>query len=94
MNNIRYVRQHDSMECGISCLSMVCKIFDREYNTSELYKICKATKEGVSLKAITETAQTIGIKNVLIVKCYLYVWDHVVKSYWNIMGNGQKIFVP
>ena len=64
MNNIRYVRQHDSMECGISCLSMVCKIFDREYNTSELYKICKATKEGVSLKAITETAQTIGLESV------------------------------
>lgn len=45
MNKIHHVRQHDSMECGISCLSMVCKIFDREYNTSELYKICKATKE-------------------------------------------------
>lgn len=44
MNKIHHVRQHDSMECGISCLSMVCKIFDREYNTSELYKICKATK--------------------------------------------------
>ena len=33
-------------------------------------------------------------EDVLIVKCYLYVWDHVIKSYWNIMGNGQKIFVP
>ena len=64
MNKIHHVRQHDSMECGISCLSMVCKIFDREYNTSELYKICKATKEGVSLKAITETAQTIGLESV------------------------------
>ena len=64
MNKIHHVRQHDSMECGISCLSIVCKIFDREYNTSELYKICKATKEGVSLKAITETAQTIGLASV------------------------------
>ena len=46
MNEIQYVRLHDSMECGISCLSMVCKKFDKEYDTSELYKICKATKEG------------------------------------------------
>lgn len=64
MNEIQYVRQHDSMECGISCLSMVCKKFDKEYDTSELYKICKATKEGVSLKAITETARSIGLDSV------------------------------
>ena len=35
-----------------------------QYNTSELYKICKATKEGVSLKAITETARSIGLDSV------------------------------
>ena len=64
MNEIQYVRQHDSMECGISCLSMVCKKFDKEYDTSELYKICKATKEGVSLKAIAETARSIGLDSV------------------------------
>ena len=91
MNKIRYVRQHDSMECGISCLSMVCKIFDREYNTSELYKICKATKEGVSLKAITETAQTIGLESVSVrisVKelmthklCSILHWDQIILWY-------------
>ncbi|MCI5560196.1 MAG: hypothetical protein MR396_02170 [Phocaeicola sp.] len=27
---------------------MICKIFDKKYDTSELYKICKATKEGIS----------------------------------------------
>ena len=85
MNNIRYVRQHDSMECGISCLSMVCKIFDREYNTSELYKICKATKEGVSLKAITETAQTIGLESVSVRISVKELMTHKLCSilHWN-----------
>lgn len=48
MSKIQHVRQHDSMECGIACLSMICKIFDKKYDTSELCKICKATKEGIS----------------------------------------------
>ena len=36
MNKIHHVRQHDSMECGISCLSMVCKIFV-QLNTRQLH---------------------------------------------------------
>ena len=85
MNKIHHVRQHDSMECGISCLSMVCKIFDREYNTSELYKICKATKEGVSLKAITETAQTIGLASVSVRISVKELMTHKLCSilHWN-----------
>ena len=73
------------MECGISCLSMVCKIFDREYNTSELYKICKATKEGVSLKAITETAQTIGLESVSVRISVKELMTHKLCSilHWN-----------
>ena len=73
------------MECGISCLSMVCKIFDREYNTSELYKICKATKEGVSLKAITETAQTIGLASVSVRISVKELMTHKLCSilHWN-----------
>ena len=85
MNKIHHVRQHDSMECGIFCLSMVCKIFDREYNTSELYKICKATKEGVSLKAITETAQTIGLASVSVRISVKELMTHKLCSilHWN-----------
>ncbi|KGN98748.1 ABC transporter ATP-binding protein [Porphyromonas macacae] len=85
MNKIQYVRQHDSMECGISCLSMVCKIFDKEYDTSELYKICKATKEGVSLKAVAETARSIGLDSVSAQITLDELMSHKLCSilYWN-----------
>lgn len=43
--------------------------------------------------ALIETGNPYG-ENALIVKCYPYVWDHVVRSYWNIMEIGQKTFVP
>ena len=46
------VIQHDSMQCGIACLQMVCKYFGREYSSYSLSKLCFATTEGVSLPSI------------------------------------------
>ena len=53
--------QHDSMQCGISCLQMVCNYFGREYSLDSLSKLCFATVEGVSLLAISEAANTLGL---------------------------------
>lgn len=44
--------QHDSMQCGIACLQMICKHFGREYSLDFLSKLCFATNEGVSLLGI------------------------------------------
>ena len=54
-------RQHDSMQCGIACLQMVCKYFGREYSLDSLSKLCFATTEGVSLLGINEAANTLGL---------------------------------
>lgn len=56
--------QHDSMECGIACLSMICKYHGREYSTRDLSRLCFATTEGVSLLGITEAAKALGLKTV------------------------------
>ena len=56
--------QHDSMECGIACLSMICKYHGREYSTRYLSRLCFATTEGVSLLGITEAAKALGLKTV------------------------------
>ena len=56
--------QHDSMECGIACLSMICKYHGREYSTRYLSHLCFATTEGVSLLGITEAAKALGLKTV------------------------------
>ena len=55
------IRQHDSMQCGIACLQMVCKYFGREYSLDSLSKLCFATTEGVSLLGINEAANTLGL---------------------------------
>ena len=55
------IKQHDSMECGITCLQMVCKYFGREYTLHSLSDICFATTEGVSLLGISEAANELGL---------------------------------
>lgn len=55
------IHQHDSMQCGIACLQMVCKYFGREYSLDSLSKLCFATTEGVSLLGINEAANTLGL---------------------------------
>lgn len=56
--------QHDSMQCGIACLQMVCKYYGREYSLAELSKICFATTEGVSLLGISEASTKLGFNPV------------------------------
>lgn len=61
MKKFSIFRQHDSMQCGIACLQMVCKYFGREYSLDSLSKLCFATTEGVSLLGINEAANTLGL---------------------------------
>lgn len=51
-----FVRQKDSMQCGVACLAMVCGAFGREYSLEALSHYCFATAEGVSMLGISEAA--------------------------------------
>lgn len=64
MRDFPFVRQHDSMECGIACLAMICKFFRTEYSIEYISKICFATTEGVSLLGLNETALQLGLQTV------------------------------
>jgi ATP-binding cassette, subfamily B, bacterial len=55
-------RQHDSKQCGIACLCMICKYFGREYSMGTLSEICFATHEGVSLLGLNEAVGILGLK--------------------------------
>ncbi len=61
---IESLHQHDSMQCGIVSLQMVCKYFGREYTLDSLSKLCFATTEGVSMLGINEAANTLDPNSV------------------------------
>ena len=54
MKSFPIIYQHDSMQCGIACLQMVCKYFGREYSSDSLSKFFllqqKASPCSVSMK--------------------------------------------
>lgn len=103
MRYIQFVRQHDSMQCGITCLQMICRYFGREYSLDSLSKICFATTEGVSMLGINEAAKILGLQTVsaratteelseVPLPCILY-WNqnHFVVLYK--VKNGKKFYI-
>ena len=64
MRKFPLYRQHDSMQCGITCLRMICAYWGKEYPAEYLDRLCGASREGVSLLGISETAAELGLKSV------------------------------
>lgn len=56
--------QHDQMDCGPACLSMVSSHHGKTFGLQYLRDKSFITKEGVSLLGITEAAEKIGFKHI------------------------------
>lgn len=59
---IKIEYQHDSMQCGVACLQMVCNYFGANYSLDEISKNCFATTQGVSMLGINMAANALGIE--------------------------------
>ena len=64
MDNFTLYTQHDSMQCGIACLAMICKHYGKEFSIETLSRYCFASTEGVSLLGISEAANKLGLHSV------------------------------
>ncbi len=64
MGKFKAYIQHDAMQCGVTCLRMVCRHYGREYSLEYLSGLCFATAEGVSLLGISEAAGRLGLHTV------------------------------
>lgn len=57
-----FYKQHDSMDCGPTCLRMVAKWYKRTVTLHELREKTQIGKEGVNLLGISEAAESIGFR--------------------------------
>lgn len=64
MGKFYWYKQHDSMQCGITCLQMICKYYGKEYSLESLSRYCFATTEGVSMLGISEAADKLGLHTI------------------------------
>ncbi len=64
MPTLPHYRQHDSMDCGPTCLRMVSKFYGKNYQIDKLRTQAEYSREGVSLLGIARAAEGIGFKTV------------------------------
>ena len=92
------------MECGMTCLRMVCKHYGAEYSSEYLSRLCFATNEGVSLLGMSDAAERLGLHTMcgrlgleqlrnMPLPCILH-WNqnHFVVLY-RISKNGKKFYI-
>lgn len=54
--------QSDTMQCGATCLRMICSWYGIDYSLEFLSQFCRATNAGVSLKGISDAAHGLGFE--------------------------------
>ena len=97
----KWVKQHDAMQCGVACLSMICIHHKKNYRLEYLDEYCHADTSGMSLLSIANVASRIGLKtitaaapsnqlNKIVLPCILH-WNqnHFVVLY-SISNNGKQ----
>lgn len=55
--------QPDAMDCGPTCLKMIAKYYGREVSLEKLRKLSETTREGTSLRALSDTAEKMGFRS-------------------------------
>ncbi|WP_277900083.1 peptidase domain-containing ABC transporter [Galbibacter pacificus] len=56
-----FYRQKNSMDCGITCLRMICKYYGKRIAASTLLNIVEVENVGISMAGIKKTGESIGL---------------------------------
>ena len=106
-NKFHWMKQRDSMQCGVSCLAMICRHYGKCYSIEYLENFCHANILGVSMLGITDGAKKLGFDvrtmaaatdelNKIVLPCILH-WNqnHYVVLYdISKKGSHYKIADP
>ena len=66
MNRFPHFPQHDTMDCGPTCLRMVAAFYGKRYSLEGLREKSFITREGVSMLGISEAAEKIGFRSICV----------------------------
>jgi len=64
MKRFPFVKQHDAMDCGPACLSMISKFYGKRFSLEFLKEKSFITRRGVSLLGISKAAEFIGMRTI------------------------------
>ncbi len=91
INKFPFYKQHDTMDCGPSCLKMIAQFYGKTYSLEKLRERCFVSREGVSLLSISEAAESIGFHSM----AGKFTFENLVKNVTNpfIVHWEQNHFV-
>ncbi|MCI8962209.1 MAG: peptidase domain-containing ABC transporter [Eubacterium sp.] len=56
------VRQHDENDCGIACLTMLCRFYKSKISYNKIRKLINCETNGISIEELINGAEAIGFK--------------------------------
>lgn len=57
-----FYKQHDTMDCGPTCIRMIAKYYGKNYSLQTLRNLSDISKEGVSFRGMIRAAEAIGFR--------------------------------
>lgn len=69
-NRFPFQFQLDAMDCGPSCLKMIAAYYGRNIPLESLREACYISREGVSLLSISEAAENMGMRTLMVQLSY------------------------
>lgn len=95
MSNFKWCKQHDSMDCGPTCLAMVCKHYKKSIPIQLLRDKTQIGKEGVNLFGISDAAESIGFRTSAVKISYEELYKYALLPailHWN--QNHFVVAIP
>lgn len=65
-----WFRQHDMMDCGAACLSMISYFYGRKINIATWRSLVHITREGASMLALKKAAERVGFDSIGVMTGY------------------------
>jgi ATP-binding cassette subfamily B protein len=67
LKNFPSYKQADSKDCGPTCLKIIAKYYGKVLNIQTLRTLSETTREGSNLLTLSETAESIGFRSLVVV---------------------------
>ncbi|MDE6332049.1 MAG: hypothetical protein K2L80_05555, partial [Muribaculaceae bacterium] len=99
-----FIKQHDSMECGVACLAMILQWYGLRTSLRSVADECPPTSEGVSLSALARTARRYGMDAVAAratvseltgstLPAIIHWRQNHFAVLYRVSGNGKRFYV-
>lgn len=83
--------QLDGMDCGAACLQIISKYYGRYFSQQTMRELCHITRNGVSLRGISDAAETIGYRTIGTKLTWEQLQNDAMKRELKAFGKRESI---